>query len=119
MVGKEATNDYNKSFVPGIYELSTAFNATKNGSGITTSTLTVTDGRTTKEYLVAMRGDIDASNSTNTTDYNKTVQACATTYKVDDGTAKFYAGDMTQDGAIDGFDAIALDLYIDGTITFN
>lgn len=72
-----------------------------------------------KTYLVAMRGDIDASNTTNTTDYNKIIQTCATTYKVVDGTANFYAGDMNQDGAIDGFDAIALDLYIDGTITFN
>lgn len=78
-----------------------------------------TDTLVEKTYLVAMRGDIDASNSTNTTDYNKTVQACATTYKVDDGTAKFYAGDMTQDGAIDGFDAIALDLYMKDTLKFN
>ena len=38
---------------------------------------------------------------------------------VTENTAKFYAGDMTQDGAIDGFDAIALDLYLNDTITFD
>lgn len=119
MVGKGITNYYQYFVDPDFWVLDTAFDTTRNGTGVTTATLTVTDGRTTKEYLVAMRGDIDASNSTNTTDCNKMAQACATTYKVDDGTAKFYAGDMTQDGAIDGFDAIALDLYIDGTITFN
>ncbi|MBR2454963.1 MAG: hypothetical protein IKB36_02785 [Clostridia bacterium] len=120
MVGKNLPYYYYYDIVDAeTYGITSDFTTILNGSGTTTSTLTVTDGRTTKEYLVAMRGDIDASNSTNTTDYNKTVQACATTYKVDDGTAKFYAGDMTQDGAIDGFDAIALDLYIDGTITFN
>ena len=119
MVGKGITNYYQYFVDPDFWVLDTAFDTTRNGTGVTTATLTVTDGRTTKEYLVAMRGDINASNSTNTTDYNKIAQACATTYKVDDGTAKFYAGDMTQDGAIDGFDAIALDLYIDGTITFN
>ena len=66
-----------------------------------------------------MRGDIDASNATNTTDYTVMTQACATTYKVDDGTAKFYAGDMNQDGAVDGFDAIALELYTDGELLYN
>lgn len=119
MVGKGITNYYKYFVDPDFWMLDTAFDTMLNGTGVTTATLIVTDGRTTKEYLVAMRGDINASNSTNTTDYNKMVQACATTHKVDDGTAKFYAGDMTQDGAIDGFDAIALDLYIDGTITFN
>lgn len=72
-----------------------------------------------KIYLVAMRGDIDASNVTNTTDYNKITQICATTHKVDDGTAKFYAGDMNHDGAIDGFDAIAHELYLNGDLLYN
>lgn len=94
------------------------FTRTRNGSGTTTSTLTVSDGTTTKEYLVAMRGDVDASNAVNATDYTVMTQVCATTYKVEDGTAKFYAGDMNQDGAIDGFDAIAHELYTDGDLTF-
>lgn len=119
MVGKGITNYYQYFVDPDFWVLDTAFNTTRNGTGVTTSTLTVTDGRTTNTYLVAMRGDIDASNATNATDYNKIIQTCATTHKVDDATAKFYAGDMTQDGAIDGFDAIALDLYLDDTLKFN
>ena len=119
MVGKGITNYYQYFVDPDFWVLDTAFNTTRNGTGVTTSTLTVTDGRTTNTYLVAMRGDIDASNTTNTTDYNKIKQVCATTHKVDDATAKFYAGDMTQDGAIDGFDAIALDLYLADTLKFN
>ena len=79
---------------------------------------TITE-RAAKKYLVAMRGDIDANNSVNSADYTVTTKVCATTQKVDDGTAKFYAGDMNQDGAIDGFDAIALELYNNGTLTFD
>lgn len=76
MVGKGITNYYRCFVDPDIYKLETDFNTTINGSGTTTSTLTVTDGRTTMEYLVAMRGDIDASNATNVTDYNKIAQTC-------------------------------------------
>lgn len=115
MVGKDVVNYYN--YVTN--NSTSGFSRTRNGSGTTTSTLTVSDGTTTKTYLVAMRGDIDASNATNTTDYTVMTQACATTYKVDDGTAKFYAGDMNQDGAVDGFDAIALELYTDGELLYN
>ncbi len=119
MVGKGITNYYRKFVDPDIYTLDTNFNTTRNGSGTTTSTLTVTDGATTKTYLVAMRGDVDASNAVNATDYTRMTEICATTYMVDDGTAKFYAGDMNQDGAIDGFDAIAHELYTNGTLLYN
>ncbi len=115
MVGKDVS-----SYVLFIANDSTSgFSRTRNGSGTTTSTLTVTDGVTTKDYLVAMRGDVDASNAVNNTDYTRMTQVCATTYKVEDKTAKFYAGDMNQDGAIDGFDAIAHDLYTKGMLLFN
>ena len=115
MVGKDVS-----SYLLSIVSDSTSgFSRTRNGTGITTSTLTVSDSTTTKTYLVAMRGDIDASNTTNATDYNKITQVCATTHKVDDGTAKFYAGDMNQDGAIDGFDAIALELYMNDDLKFD
>ncbi len=119
MVGKDVTEYHRKFADPDIYVLDTDFNTTRNGSGTTTSTLTVTDGTTTKEYLVAMRGDVDASNDVSATDYTVMTQVCATTYKVDDGTAKFYAGDMNQDGAVDGFDAIALELYTNGELLYN
>lgn len=114
MVGKGIS-----SYVIFITNDSTSgFTRTRNGSGTTTSTLTVSDGITTKDYLVAMRGDVDASNAVNTKDYTVMTQICAATYKVEDGTAKFYAGDMNQDGAVDGFDAIAHELYTNGDLTF-
>ncbi len=119
MVGKGITNYYRKFVDPDIYTLDTNFNTTRNGSGTTTSTLTVTDGATTKTYLVAMRGDVDATNAVNNTDYTVMTKICATTSKIDDGTAQFYAGDMNQDGAIDGFDAIAHQLYTNGTLIYN
>ena len=115
MVGKDVS-----SYVLFIANDSTSgFSRTRNGSGTTTSTLTVTDGVTTKDYLVAMRGDVNASNTVNTTDYTQITQISATTLTVADGTAKFYAGDMNQDGAIDGYDAIAHDLYTKGMLLFN
>ncbi len=114
MVGKDVS-----SYVIFIANNSdSGFTRTRNGSGTTTSTLTVSDGTTTKDYLVAMRGDVNASNKTDATDYTVITQICATTHTVEDGTAKFYAGDMNQDGAIDGFDAIAHELYTDGTLIF-
>ncbi len=115
MIGKDVTNYYNYI----VNNSTSGFARTRNGTGTTTSTLTVSDSTTTKTYLVAMRGDIDASNTTNATDYNKITQVCATTHKVDDGTAKFYAGDMNQDGAIDGFDAIAHELYMNDDLKFD
>ncbi len=115
MVGKDVTNYY--SYVTN--NSASGFSRTRNGSGTTTSTLTVSDSTTTKTYLVAMRGDIDASNAVNATDYTVMAKVCATTYKVDDGTAKFYAGDMNQDGAVDGFDAIAHELYTNGSLIYN
>ncbi len=115
MVGKDVSS-YTAYILS---DSTTGFTRTKNGSGTTTSTLTVSDGTTTKEYLVAMRGDVDASNAVNANDYTVMTQICATTSKVDDGTAKFYAGDMNQDGAIDGFDAIAHQLYTNGTLLYN
>lgn len=115
MVGKDVS-----SYVIFITNNSTSgFSRTRNGSGTTTSTLTVSDGTTTKNYLVAMRGDVDASNKVNDTDYTVMTQICAATYEVEDNSAVFYAGDMNQDGAVDGFDAIAHELYTNGTITFD
>lgn len=72
-----------------------------------------------KTYVVAMRGDINATDTVTTDDYNLVVSTANAKNKVTKDTAKFYAGDMTQDGAIDGFDAIALDLYLNDTIAFN
>lgn len=115
MVGKDVTNYYNYI----VNNSTSGFTRTRSGTGTTTSTLTVSNGTTSKTYLVAMRGDINASNKTDANDYTVMTQVCATTTKVDDGTAKFYAGDMNQDGAVDGFDVIAHELYTNGTLIFN
>lgn len=114
MVGKDVKNYY--SFITN--NTTSGFTRKLNGSGTTTSTLTVSDGTTTKEYLVAMRGDVDASNVVDATDYTVMTQVCAATYKLEEESAKFYAGDMNQDGAVDGFDAIAHELYTNGTLVF-
>lgn len=113
MVGKNVTNYYNYVCNTGNYT------RTRNGTGTTTSTLTVSDGTTTKNYLVAMRGDINASNTVTTDDYNLVVSTAGAKNVVTSNTAKFYAGDMTQDGAVDGFDAIALDLYQKDILKFD
>ena len=115
MVGKEVSG-YQDCFATST---TARLSRTLNGSGTTTSTITLKDGTTTITYLVAMRGDIDASNITNSTDYSVITNVCATTRVIESGTAKFYAGDMNQDGAIDGFDAIAHELYTNGILTFN
>lgn len=88
---------------------------------LTGGTLTTTKTATgvSKTYMFAKRGDIDGSNTTNTTDYNKVVKASELGSCPAKNTAEFYAGDINHDGAIDGFDAITLDLYLDGTIDFN
>ena len=115
MVGKDVA-DYRNHIVNNS---TSGFSRTRNGSGTTTSTMTVSDSRTTKTYLVAMRGDVNATNIVNANDYDKMVQICTTTATIEEGTAKFYAGDMNQDGAIDGFDAIAHQLYTNGTLIYN
>lgn len=115
MVGKDVA-DYS-SFI--VNNSTSGFSRTKNGSGTTTSTMTVSDGTTTKTYLVAMRGDIDASDTVNGSDYAMITSVCVTTAAVEEDTAKFCAGDMNRDGAIDGFDAIAHDLYTDGELLYN
>ena len=115
MVGKDVTN-YLTYFVSNT---TSGFTRKRNGTGTTTSTLTVSDGVTSITFLVAMRGDVNASNKTDADDYLVMTQICTTTYKVEDSTAQFYAGDMNQDGAIDGFDVIAHELYTDGSLTFD
>ncbi len=113
LVGKGITNYQNYIYTGGTYSYS------KSGSGTTGTTVTTTDGTNSKTYTVAMRGDINASNTVTTDDYNLVVSTAIAKNKVTENTAKHYAGDMTQDGAIDGFDAIALDLYLDDTIKFD
>ncbi len=69
-------------------------------------------------FVVATRGDIEGNHNTSIYDYNSLVQACALQYEPPNKNG-LYGGDMTQDGAIDGFDAIALDLYLNDQLTFD
>ncbi len=70
------------------------------------------------KFVVATRGDIDGDHSTTIYDYEKVVQASALQYQAPNKNG-LYGGDMTQDDAIDGFDAIALDLYLNNQLTFD
>lgn len=94
---------------------------TINSYDVTGTRLSLTNDNTsvTKAYTVAMRGDINSSDTVTADDYNLVVATAKAQNNVTENTGNFYAGDMTQDGAIDGFDAITLDLYLDGTIDFN
>lgn len=92
---------------------------TKSGSGTTGTVLKLnhSDG-VSKTYLAVMRGDADASNTVTVNDYNKVVNAAFLKDDIQKGTAQYYAADMNGDGAVDAFDAMALDLYINGLIDY-
>ena len=117
-VGKELTNI---STVVSYIGLPNGITFSYSGSGTTGRVLTFTksDTSVSKSYTVVIRGDVNASNTLNTTDYTIMKKVCSANYKIDENTAKYYAGDMNQDGAIDGFDAIAHQLYTNGTLEFN
>ena len=115
-VGKDVTTLQSKFTLPTGFstELSSYTDLT---GGIVQTTKTATGE--VKTYKVAKRGDIDGSNTTNTTDYTKVVTASSAGSCPTKNTAEFYAGDINHDGAIDGFDAIALDLYLEDTLKFD
>lgn len=114
-VGKDITDLENSFILPnGFSGTVTSFTDVTGGK----LTVTKTSTGVSKTYVFAKRGDIDGSNITNTTDYNKVVTASTAGNCPTKNTAEFYAGDINHDGAIDGFDAIALDLYLDDTLKF-
>lgn len=115
-VGKDIITVQNSFTLPSDFSASiTSFTDLTGGKLTVTKTAT----GTSKTYIIAKRGDIDGSNTTNITDYNKVVTASTLGECPSKNTAEYYAGDINHDGAIDGFDAIALDLYLNDTITFN
>ena len=115
-LGKDITTIESKFAIPSGFSGGLSSYTDLTG-GILTTTKTATN--TSKTYIFAKRGDIDGSNTTNTTDYNKVVTASALGSCPAKNTAEYYAGDINHDGAIDGFDAITLDLYLDDMISFN
>lgn len=115
-VGKDVTTLQSKLICPSDFSASLTSYTDLTG-GKVTITRTATGAR--KTYVVAKRGDIDGSNTTNATDYNKVVAASTAGGCPTVNTAEYYTGDINHDGAIDGFDAITLDLYLNNTIDFN
>ena len=82
----------------------------------TTATVTVSNSNASPVvYKVVRWGDINASNSVNVTDYNQAVNTARANSVITD-ECKFAAGDLTEDGVIDGFDAIYLELYVNGDV---
>lgn len=115
-VGKDITSLQSKFVMPSNFSASITSYTDLTGGQITVTK----DGESTsKTYVFAKRGDIDGSNTTNTTDYNKVVSAASAGSCPANNTAEYYAGDINHDGAIDGFDAVTLDLYLSGDIDFD
>lgn len=66
----------------------------------------------TGTYTLVRRGDVNADNSTNRTDYTMIKEAAVGTREMNAGSAYEAAGDMNGDGVVDAFDAAILDLYL-------
>ena len=115
-IGKDITTVSQKFAIPSGFSGSLSSYTDLTGGTLTT---TKTATGTSKTYVFAKRGDIDGSNTTTVADYNKVVTASTLGNCPAKNTAEYYAGDINHDGAIDGFDAITLELYLDGTIDFN
>ena len=64
-----------------------------------------------RSYKVVRWGDVDKSNSVDFTDFTLVTSAAQLKSNPDD-ECSFAAGDLNEDGVIDGFDAIYLELYL-------
>lgn len=86
---------------------------TVNVSGVTTGgTVSYSGSQGSGSYTLVRRGDINADNSTNRTDYNIVKNTLSGTSSLTAGSASEAAGDMNGDGVVDAFDAALLDLYL-------
>ncbi|MGN0569580.1 MAG: transglutaminase domain-containing protein [Candidatus Fimenecus sp.] len=90
-------------------------------SGLTTGgTLTVKKASTvTDTYTLVRRGDVDVSNTVTAADTDIIRQVTNANYKLQSGTANYYAADMNGDGAVDAYDVIAHDLYVNDMLKYN
>lgn len=85
-------------------------------SGTTTGgTVTVTSP-ISRTYTIVRRGDVDKTNTVNSTDYTIVRDIAMHNRAEYTDTAQFAAADMNGDGVIDAFDAIYLDLYYRGLV---
>lgn len=114
-VGKGVTNYL--SFI----NLPSNISSSVSGSSVTGARLTLRNSNTsvTRIYTVAMRGDVNASNTVTSADTDILRQAANANYKLQSGTANYYAADMNGDGAVDAYDAIAHDLYVNDMLKYN
>ena len=86
---------------------------TLNVSGVTTGgTVSYSGSQGSGSYTLVRRGDINADNSTNRTDYNIVKNTLSGPRDLTAGSASEAAGDMNSDGVVDAFDAALLDLYL-------
>lgn len=86
---------------------------TLNVSGVTTGgTVSYSGSQGSGSYTLVRRGDINADNSTNRTDYSIVKNTLSGTSNLTAGSASEAAGDMNSDGVVDAFDAALLDLYL-------
>lgn len=105
---------------PTLYLVSNdTFSRSVTGSGGMGETLTVSDSVTTRKYTIVVRGDADGSDNVSQEDYDLILEASACGAEIEEGSAEFYAADLNQDGAVDTFDAMMLDFYMDGEYSFN
>ena len=89
-------------------------------SGTTTgATVTVKNGGLTKVYNAVRRGDVDANNSVNSTDYSRMKNTVSGSGSgLTENTAGYWAGDFDDDGALDAFDLYYMDMYLNGNIDY-
>ncbi len=113
--GKDVKNLNGKFAVPTGY--TTSMSSTTK---VTNTLVNITKDDGTKiTYIGAMRGDANGNNSVTADDYNLVKNASVTNSKITEGTGAYYGADMNHDGAVDGYDAILLDLYMNGQYSYS
>lgn len=86
---------------------------TLTATGWTTGdTLSYSGSQGSGTYTLVRRGDINADNVANSTDYAIVMETLCGTRDLAAGSAYEAAGDMNGDGVVDAFDVALLDLYL-------
>lgn len=78
----------------------------------TGDTLSYSGSQGSGTYTLVRRGDVNADNVANSTDYAMVKETLSGTRDLAAGSAYEAAGDMNGDGVVDAFDAALLDLYL-------
>lgn len=99
-----------KGVAPGTYTMKVM----KNKNITREYTVTVSSDNVTQNVKLCLLGDVNEDGLLNTADYSM-IKAYAMGDATFDDVQKI-AADLTRDGAVDAYDAICLDLYINGLI---